>query len=625
VDKDEQLLATARDCFHFVTRFFEAIKLSAPHIYHSALELSPHSAIVQKLYHHHRSHPMPRVVSGVPNSWKQPLTIKTNHKFSTWSPCGKSLAVATPNDVEIWDILTLEKRSTLRHTNPSHKLQDTPGQGTFKYLPNGIAYSPDGRSLACYSSSSTAIIIWDIKTGGIVNEIECRAVGPALESLVWSFDGRTIGAVFAGGQGWVVCVCDVASGTVVSPSVFQSSHKPYLWPHDKSLQVLITLSHEPFNFSIYEVGSTFLSIESFSIMLSTHNKPQSISFSPATHRISVITNSHCKQNTLLAFSGQGSRVLLRKVGNFLGDCFSPDGNLLMASGKDVIYVWKCDSDSYTLWREIPFQDSPGNLPQDLQFSPISPSALISREGFLEVVHLDDFEPNPPHQYSRLSTNGTYIVAANVDGDIITITNLSSQVHSWSIKTGFTIQGLALTGNVLLVGRAYGFAAWCLTAEGAVEGVLSDENTYWGQSIWDCHCGQSIRGLESLVTGNTGIIQCPDGRQLCYNTDTGECYKSVPIQALSTPTYRFNLTDHRSFDASSTCCHSFHECNDHLEDNQPTSIPGYKEGWVKYPEGEYPHQFWVPAHWMTYHGDNAFWFDNTTTLCICGREPLVIKF
>ena len=52
MDKDEQLLATARDCFHFVTRFFEVIKLSAPHIYHSALELSPKSSIIQKHYHH---------------------------------------------------------------------------------------------------------------------------------------------------------------------------------------------------------------------------------------------------------------------------------------------------------------------------------------------------------------------------------------------------------------------------------------------------------------------------------------------------------------------------------------------------------------------------------------------
>jgi hypothetical protein len=631
MDGNQLLLATARDCFYFVTRFFEVIKLSAPHIYHSALELSPRSAIVRKLYHHHRPHPTPWVVHGVPISWNQPLTIQTNHKSAVWSPCSKSLAVATPNNVEIWDILTLEKHSTLQPPSPSHKLQDTPKQDIPKHSPYGIAYSPSGHSLACYFSPSTAIIIWDIQTGGVVSKIECGAVGTAFESLVWSSDGKTIGAIFAGSQDWVVCVCDVTMGTMVSPGTLQSLHRPYLWPHNKSFQVLTMLSHKYFNFDIYEVGPTLLRIESFSIMLSTRNKPQTISFSPVTRWISIITNKHHEQNTLLAFSSQLSGALLMEVGNFHGNCFSPNGNLLAASGKAGIHVWKCDSNSYTLWKEIPFQDGPRELSWGLQFSPTLFSVLISREGFLEVVHLDDLKVNPPAepspQYGKISTDGTYIVTACCDEPRITITNLLSQTPSWFIDTGFRIHGLALTGNVLLVDGTDDvggdeIVTWRLTAEGAVEGVLGDEEAGCSHEIWSCQrptCG----AVELLVTGDTGIIRITGTHLLYYNTNTGELYKSAPIQVPTLSTSWHNLGD-LSFHTN-LHYHSFQECNDHLKDTQPASIPSYEEGWVKYPEGEHPHRFWLPVHWRADHGGNAYWLNDITTLWLQGSKLAVIKF
>jgi hypothetical protein len=46
VAQNEQLLDTAKDCFRFVIKFFEPINVSATHIYHSALELTPLSSIV---------------------------------------------------------------------------------------------------------------------------------------------------------------------------------------------------------------------------------------------------------------------------------------------------------------------------------------------------------------------------------------------------------------------------------------------------------------------------------------------------------------------------------------------------------------------------------------------------
>jgi WD40 repeat protein len=630
VDRDKQLLATARDYFYFVTRFFEVIKFSAPHIYHSALELSPQSAIVRVLYYHCRPHPTPRVVRGVSSSWKQPLTIKTNHEFSTWSPCSKSLAVATLNNVEIWDILTLERRSTLQPAKLSYKPQDIHGQDLPEWLPDGIAYSPDGHSLACYSSSSTAIIIWDIQTGGVVNKIGCGTIGTTFKSLVWAFNGKTLGAIFAGGQGWVVHVYDVALGTVVSPGTLKSAYKPYLWSHEESLLILVLAisDHKSIEFDIYEVGPTLLRIKSFSTMLPTHNSPQTMSFSPTTGRISIVIN----KQRLCIFSSLDSEILLEEEGSFHGNCFSPNGSFLAASVKDCVYVWQYRSASsttpnqYTMWGKIPFQSGLGDLPQGFQFSPTSLSLLVSKEGFLEVVHMDDIEANPnsnpPSQHGKISTNGTYIVTARHGGSIVAITNLYSQTPSWLIDVNLGIHGLALTGNILLVEDLREIFAWKLTAEGAVEGILGGKPANKSHSIWSCErlrCGTA----ESLVTGDTGIIQFHDNHLVYYNIDTGERYKSTPIQ-VPTPSTSHHILADLGFHTH-LHHHSFHEHHNPPKDNQLASIPSYEGGWVKYPEGEHPHRFWLPAHWMADRGNNAYWLNDITTLWLHGNEFVVIKF
>src|ERR1700679_660655 len=103
--KDDRLLNTARDCFHFVTKFFEPINASATHIYHSALELCPTSSIVRELYYNRagRITRLPRVVVGPPDSWDSTISIsgKGDYGSCTWSPCGRFVAALMGNTAEI--------------------------------------------------------------------------------------------------------------------------------------------------------------------------------------------------------------------------------------------------------------------------------------------------------------------------------------------------------------------------------------------------------------------------------------------------------------------------------------------------------------------------------------------
>jgi hypothetical protein len=137
----DTLLDTAADCLCFVTEFFEVISQSGPHVYHSALLLAPQSSLVRKLYDQQIRCPAARVVTGIPASWDSCTAIlgtTTEVRHAVWSPCGQFVAACFANGVGIRDSTTLGKVSDLR-----------PPSGLTKVTPESLAFSPNGRLLAC--------------------------------------------------------------------------------------------------------------------------------------------------------------------------------------------------------------------------------------------------------------------------------------------------------------------------------------------------------------------------------------------------------------------------------------------------------------------------------------------
>jgi WD40 repeat protein len=132
------LLETAADCLRFVTEFFEVISQSAPHIYHSALQLSPLSSIVRRLYNEYLRSPLSTIVRGTPSSWDSCTAIvRTTEVFcAVWSPCGKFIVAAMGDQMDVRDSSTLEGIFTLK----SHHIGG---------CPSSLGISPDGSLLAC--------------------------------------------------------------------------------------------------------------------------------------------------------------------------------------------------------------------------------------------------------------------------------------------------------------------------------------------------------------------------------------------------------------------------------------------------------------------------------------------
>src|ERR1700753_2168890 len=112
-------LNLVEDYVRFVITFFEVIDTSAPHIYHSALLLSPRTSITHKMYKQHIS-PFVRVVQGVPVSWEPVVATASFNNFleeAVWSPCNRFIAVVNCLSVQVLDAVTFSQLGIFEHSS----------------------------------------------------------------------------------------------------------------------------------------------------------------------------------------------------------------------------------------------------------------------------------------------------------------------------------------------------------------------------------------------------------------------------------------------------------------------------------------------------------------------------
>jgi WD40 repeat protein len=461
-----------------VTKFFEPISASATHIYHSALELCPTSSTVRKLYYDrcNRINHVPRVLVGIPDLWDETISISTGSQYKgcAWSPCGRSIAARTLSDtVEIRNHLTFELLTTLRPTKASISLTGL------------LAYSPDGRSLAC--SSPTAIIIWDIQTGGVLKEDQ-RVLDSRL--LAWSLDGSTIGIIDTYSN---VHMYEVVSGKTLNLGKLYLGHKGLLlckmWTHEASFRaVTMAVEHEhqqEITIDIFEIGRTLTKFHSFTFTGHVFSSPNYdlFSFSPATFHFCINTFP-----ILRIFGGQDSNCLLEEDEVFGPTCFSPDGSLFAVSNSIGVCFWKYTSGCYIPWREL--RDKRWFC-SHLQFSPTLSSILGHYSDVLRMCRLRDLltTPETPRElifqstFAKLVNPGNRIAAARRWENTITLLDVHSQNPPQFVDTDVEITDLSVVGNVLLAFGSGKVVAWLLTEAGLVCGVLGDRRAGHSDSIW----------------------------------------------------------------------------------------------------------------------------------------------
>ena len=117
-------------------------------------------------------------VSGEPMLASQKVLLHTipivkHAGYVTFSPDGRTLAVASGTTARLMDITSGETRITLVHP---------------EFVIRGVAFSPDGRRVAIGSSDGTAIIC-DTATGSKCFRIRTNWSGAQLQDLAFSPDG----------------------------------------------------------------------------------------------------------------------------------------------------------------------------------------------------------------------------------------------------------------------------------------------------------------------------------------------------------------------------------------------------------------------------------------------------
>ena len=618
------LIETARECFYFVTKFFEPISASATHIYHSALELCPLLSAVRKLYYdrYNRIAHLPRVVVGAPYSWDPTISISGkdhDYGFCTWSPCGRFVAAQREKVVEIRSHLTFELVSILEPTETTLPLMGP------------LAYSPDGRSLACASNAS--IIIWDIQTGGIAKEIECHTKSI---SMALSLDGREI-ATIGSREAPSVVTYDTASGAILSVGELHPSDSLHLQAYGKTFRVT-TIQNNPCTASIdiFEVRNPPVKVDSLSIAHGSRSAP-SISFSPATYRLSVETGCLLRvlQNTISpavtvaldihrpvqkTTQRRTLSCLLKEEGHiFLHRCFSSDGTLFAASDGNCVRVWRCgDDDSYSALGKFRPQDCANS---SLQFSPTLQSVLVHSRSILQVWgphDLPDVSSVDGRQHHvALLRSGNHIVTAHASSGTVSIIGVHSQVPCRVIERNIRVDRLVVAGNVLLVVGSEEAVAWLLK-EGECGGIVVSERE---DGIWAVKLSRILSTPTLKIEGRVGVIEPDADTSLTFHTGTGE--KLWPTQAPPFSGNPPNLLGRILCGRDYSHLHNLSQRNIPPKDVWQTSKTTLREGWVKDSEGR--HRLWIPVEWREIWDPTDWCHDIKTQFSILRGEPIVVKF
>ena len=475
--QESPTLELSNDCFRFVSRYFEIISASSPHIYHSALTLTPRESIVQKLYKSHAK-PFVRVVRGVPALWDSNIATGVGRFIiwiSVWSPCNRFVAIGPENKMtlDVLDSATLQRLQILEHPSKTSS------------LPEALVFSPDSRTLTSFirntkSGTGGSVVSWDLQTGGIASAIEwsggCEA---GSVRITYSKNGRMVAVLFRYQSSTYVSIYDIVSGVHThdvdhcvrtNPDLaLESQHVYNIWTHGELLRFA---TPEPTGITIWEVrftpGATPTEVETIPLPDDEsvfgpreRGNTASIEFHPASCRLAFIRDGI--QVTLFVWDARASKFLLRhKDADFCpAMTFSSDGRFFVcATIESELYLWKESPAGYTLLEKLtpvtPFSQS--------HFSPDCQSILTFCLATIQSWDMKVFATVPPKVLTQgfVPTSGEFALEFFPDrplaittrkGDTtVTILDLKSGAPQLTIDASIGVYGLRPIGNtVILIG------------------------------------------------------------------------------------------------------------------------------------------------------------------------------
>ena len=649
-------LDLVKDYSCFVIEFFEVIDMSAPHIYHSALLLSPRMSIVRGLYEQ-CVRPFSRVVHGLPESW-DPISatqfLDDIRVTAVWSPCSRFIAIARTASTDILDAVTLNRLITF--------------ESPFGFVGPCLTFTPDGRFLTRFSGWGE-VISWDIQTGGPVvafqSGLNLLPLNPL--SFTYSMDGNMIAVAYEPlphnhdyddfyrprNRSYSIVIFNLSGTHIHTHHVPEACNIPQIWPHGQCFrfatikQSLIT---------IWEVAFTSThgpaEVESLPVPDESADWKRFLFFPPLS-RLAFVLGT-----TVQIWDARASKLLL-KTGT--SPEFSPpydtahyppwgsfsfDGHLFACIVSTGVYIWKESPSGYILHQKFAFH-LPTN-PSAPNPSPDGESIIMSLKSTIQLWHTRDKILSSSDTPALDAYEAKFVLGFSLNelfagfvqrrGNIVKILDLQSGDLLWVTDMDVKIFNLQMTENIVFAvveeeveeefeGK---IVSWNLPGENRT--LESGANIK--DSIQTIPLDHSTLSSCMLRLDNENISLSPDLSQIAipsytdstgvttqylgvYDIPTGRCLGSIKTTQELTPV--FNLDGHQIWDKRKDLGWEIVEDRSgtlELKSLDQTARPpglfpfhssrGYEvteDGWVLSPARE--RLLWLPYRWRSRWTDRTW--------------------
>ena len=500
----------ANDCFQFVTGFVEIISISAPHIYLSALILSPRESIVHKLYRP-QVDPLMTVIWGISPSWDPSIATARLHTSicaTAWSPCSRFFAVSwsKTSKILILDAVTLEQLYTM---DPLDE----------EIVWDQSIFSPDSHLLASCSNDMNCIISWDIQTGGVVSRIVMSETSPCY-SMTFSGCGTMIGALFYKGT---IMIYNITSGTNIVTHLVQEPIGSTIWTLGDSLQ-FSTMGLG--SIDIWQINFTSgYSPTKVSSMSAPSNTPEEYVLHPVHPWIAFII-----EERVVVWDGQHDKTLLDSVENPESLAFSSSGHFLACRTQGIeFYLWKESPDGYIFHQKFS-HGIPGVLPL---ISPNEESIISCSNKSVRLLYITNSstslagvstQTTQHYQNSHISfsPDESLVAVAVRLSSTVTILDTKSGIPWLTINANTKICGLRITGDKIIVIGDERIVTWELPARNSACSVMGISNSV--QTTTFQHPA-AIDDLYASISPNLNYFAIGSlqwSKDLCiYTADTGK--------------------------------------------------------------------------------------------------------
>nr|KAJ7592999.1 hypothetical protein C8J56DRAFT_487733 [Mycena floridula] len=325
-NKDHDFEIFVQDATRFIASNAQCIAYSAPHIYISALPLSPSTSVVAQHYLEQYQGTL-QVQHGRKRHWDAALVIIEGHQdvvtSVSFSPNGKRVISSSFDcTIRIWNAETAA-------------MVIGPLEGHAGWV-TSARFSPDGKSIVSSSADNT-IQLWDSESGDLLTDPFIGHTA-GVTSVAWAPNGQQI---VSGAEDFSVLVWEVATG--VSRPMLWDAASHSVWTVSFSPDgKLVAATYRDGSFCVWEAATG-------NIALSEDGKPEWV-------REAGLAFSQDRLRGALR-SGKDVRLWDVKTGAVIGEpfqhkgavtCieFSPNGQQIVTSCSDgVLCIWDTQSDN----------------------------------------------------------------------------------------------------------------------------------------------------------------------------------------------------------------------------------------------------------------------------------------